>query len=126
MRIRSFPAGLLLLLWAAFASAATMTKLNITVKTQGGHAIDRAEVIVRWHANEKHPAARYGRAVRTTYEMRTNQEGQVNVPSIPQGTILIQVNAKGYQTFGQVFTVEEDEKNIDITLNPPQQQYSAH
>ena len=128
MRIRPIPvAALLLVVWAALASgAANMTKLVITIKTQGGHPIDRAEVIVRWNANEKHPAARYGRAVRTTYEMRTNQEGQVNVPSIPQGNILIQVNAKGYQTFGKVFTVEEEEKAIDIALNPPQQQYSAH
>jgi hypothetical protein len=127
MRKRTFLAGLLVLLvWATIAPAATMTKLVITVKTQGGHPVDRAEVIIRWNASEKHPAARYGRAVRTTYEMRTNQEGEVNVPSIPQGNILIQVNAKGYQTFGKVFTVEEEEKNIDIALNPPQQQYSAH
>jgi hypothetical protein len=114
------------LLAAGAGQAAETTKLNITVKTQGGHPIDRAEVIVRWNANEKHPAARFGRAVRTTYEMRTNQEGEVHVPSIPQGNILIQVNAKGYQTFGKVFEVREEEKDLDITLNPPQQQYSAH
>ena len=34
--------------------------------------------------------------------------------------------AKGYQTFGKVFQIDEDEKTIEITLNPPQQQYSAH
>src|SRR5215469_3781817 len=101
-------------------------KLTINVHTPGGHPIDRAEVIVRWHANKKHPAARWARAINTTYEMRTNQEGQVSVPSIPQGSILVQVNAKGYQTFGNVFEIEDDEKTIDVPLNPPQQQYSAH
>ena len=121
------PALLLLLAGAAAVHAAgPMTKLNISVHTPGGHPIDRAEVIVRWHANKKHPAARYGRAVNTTFEMRTNQEGKVTVPPIPQGSILVQVNAKGYQTFGQVFEIDEEQKDIDVALNPPQQQYSAH
>jgi len=36
------------------------------------------------------------------------------------------VIAKGYQTFGQIFDVTEEEKTIDIKLNLPQQQYSSH
>ena len=131
MRNRSFP--LCLLVAAALLPAARpqpitapMTKLSISVHTEGGHPIEGAEVIVRWHANKKHPAARYGRAVNTTFEMRSNQEGQANMPPIPQGSILIQVNAKGYQTYGKVLDIDEEEKKIDIALNPPQQQYSAH
>jgi hypothetical protein len=107
-------------------AAGPMTELQVTVKTPGGHAIDRAEVIVRWKANAKHPAARYGKAINTTYEMRTNQDGIAKVPAIPQGSILIQVNAKGYQTYGHVFDIDEEEKTIDVVLNQPQQQYSAH
>jgi hypothetical protein len=125
MRIRAL--FLCVLLVSAFTGyAANMTKLLIVVKTQGGRPIDRAEVIVRWHANEKHPRAGFGKAVRTTFEMRSNQEGEADVPSIPQGSILVQVNAKGYQTFGKVFQVDDEEKTLEITLNPPQQQYSAH
>jgi hypothetical protein len=112
--------------WTAALRADDTTKLSVVVKTQGGHPVDRAEVIVRWHANAKHPHARYGRAVATTYEVRTNQEGEVSVPAMPQGNILVQVNAKGYQTFGKVFEINEGEKTLEITLNPPQQQYSAH
>ena len=115
------------LLVSAFALlAADTTKLKIVVKTQGGKPVDRAEVIIRWKANAKHPRAGYGRAVRTTFEMRSNQDGEANVPEIPQGNILIQVNAKGFQTFGKVFQIDEAEKTIEINLNPPQQQYSAH
>ena len=116
------------LLAGAFLAHATgeTTKLTIQVKTQGGHPIDQAEVIVRWHANEKHPREGFGKAVRTTFEMRSNQEGEADVPEIPRGNILIQINAKGYQTFGKVFSVEEPEKTIEIRLNPPQQQYTAH
>jgi len=108
------------------ASAADLTKLKIVVKTERGRPIDRAEVIVRWRANEKHPRASFGRAVRTTFEVRSNQEGEASFPTVPQGNILVQVNAKGYQTFGKVFQVDEDERTIEVNLNPPQQQYSAH
>jgi hypothetical protein len=118
-------AALLVATLALFADDPTV-KLRIVVKTGGGHPIDRAEVVVRWHADPKHPQARYGRAVNTTWEIRTNQEGEANVPEIPQGEILIQINAKGYQTYGKTFDVEEAQKNIEIVLNPPQQQYSAH
>ena len=118
-------AALLVAPLALFADDPTV-KLRIVVKTGGGHPIDRAEVVVRWHADPKHPQARYNRAVNTTWELRTNQEGEANVPEIPQGEILIQINAKGYQTYGKTFDVEEAQKNIEIVLNPPQQQYSAH
>ena len=107
-------------------AADAVTKLTINVHTPGGHPIDLAEVIVRWHANKKHPAARWARAINTTFEMRTDQEGHASFPSVPQGSILVQVNAKGYQTYGKVFDIDEAEKAIDIALNPPQQQYSAH
>jgi hypothetical protein len=50
----------------------------------------------------------------------------VKLPTMPQGEILVQIIAKGYQTFGQKFDVDEDDKMIEIKLNPPQPQYSAH
>lgn len=114
--------ALLFCAWAA--QAAPMTKLNIQVKTQAGRPVDRASVVVRFV--QGHSIVKLGKAIRTTFELRTNQEGEANVPTIPQGKIRIQVIAKGYQTFGQIFDVDEEEKTIPITLNPPQQQYSAH
>jgi len=125
IRLLVLGAGLAAMALSVARADSPMTELQINVKTQGGHPVDRAEVIVRWKANAKHPAARYGKAVNTTFEMRTNQDGIAKVPPIPQGSILIQVNAKGYQTYGKVFEIEEDEKTVDIVLNPPQQQYSA-
>jgi hypothetical protein len=103
---------------------APMTKLTILVKTAGGRPVDRAGVVVRFVQGRSY--VKMGKKVRTTFELRTNQEGEARVPSIPQGQIRVQVIAKGYQTFGQVFDVGEDEKTIEVTLNPPQQQYSAH
>jgi len=107
-------------LWAA----APMTKLNIEVKSYGGTPVDRADVVVRFVKGRS--PIKLGKKIRTTWEMRTNQEGLAKVPAIPQGSILIQVIAKGYQTFGGTFDVDEEEKTLEIKLNPPQPQYSAH
>src|SRR5271157_684046 len=113
-----------LLLWAFTAYAAVpMTKLNMVVKTESGRPIDHASVVVRFVRGH---AVFNLKKLRTTYELRTNQDGEAKVPEIPPGEIRIQVNAKGYQTFGQIFDVTEEERTIDIKLNPPQQQYSSH
>ena len=100
-----------------------MTKLTVQVTTLGGKPIDRADVIIKF---VKGRSAFKIKKVRTTWEMRTNQEGLAKVPAIPQGSIKIDVVAKGYQTFGQMFDVDEEEKTVEIKLNPPQEQYSAH
>jgi len=112
------------LVFVALASAADMTRLTLVIKTQSGKPIDRASVVVRFV--EGHSVVKLGKAIRTTFELRTNQEGEAQVPSIPQGKIRVQIIAKGYQTFGQIYDVTEEEKKIEIALNPPQQQYTAH
>src|SRR5262245_2600863 len=122
--MRSLLVPALMLFALVSHAAAPMTKLNITVKTQSGKPIERASVVVRFI--EGRSIVKLGKAIRTTYELRTNLEGEAKIPTIPQGKIRIQVIAKGYQTFGEVFEVNQEEKNIDIKLNPPQQQYTAH
>jgi len=109
---------------AASALAAPMTKINIVLKDQAGKPVDHASVVVRFV--QGHSVVKLGKAIRTTFELRSNQEGEARIPSIPQGKIRVQVIAKGYQTFGQIFDVTEEEKTLEITLNPPQQQYTAH
>jgi uncharacterized lipoprotein YmbA len=101
-----------------------MTKINVQVTTLGGKPIDHADVVVKFVKGRS--IILLGKRIRTSWEMRTNQEGIAKVPEIPQGTILIQVIATGYQTFGQTFEVNELEKTIDVKLNSPQEQYSAH
>jgi hypothetical protein len=121
MRFLLIPA---LLVCAMAVQAADMTKLNITVKTQGGKPIDRASVVVRFI--EGRSIVKLGKAIRTTFELRTNQDGEAKIPTIPQGKIRIQVIAKGFQTFGQIFEIDQEEKDVEIKLNPPQQQYTSH
>ena len=101
-----------------------MTRITVEVRNLDGKPVERAGVVVKFVQGRS--KAKFGKKVRLSWEMRTNQNGSVKIPAIPQGKVLIQVIAKGYQTFGQVFDVDEEEKTIPITLNPPQQQYSAH
>jgi len=105
------------------ASAADQTKLKIVVTTKSGRPIDRADVIVRFGGRS---VVKLGKMVRTTWEMRSSQEGVAEIPDMPKGKVRIQVIAKGYQTFGDTFDVDEDERTIEIKLNPPQKQYSSH
>jgi hypothetical protein len=105
------------------ASAADQTKLKIVVTTRSGRPIDRADVVVRFGGRS---VIKLGKMVRTTWEMRSSQEGVAEIPDMPKGKVRIQVIAKGYQTFGDTFDVDEDERTIEIKLNPPQKQYSSH
>ena len=104
--------------------AAEMTSLTIQVKSLGGKPIENASVIVKFVKG--HSLVKLGKSIRKEWEMRTNQEGSVKIPPIPQGEILIQVIAKDYQTFGQTFDIDEENKTVEIKLNPPQPQYTAH
>lgn len=126
--LRVLPVAALLLCALATLTlwAATDTKITVVVKTLAGRPLDRAEVILRWKANAKHPRSSFAKNVRTQFESRTDQQGSVSFPGVPQGSIQIQVNAHGYQTFGQIFDVDQEEKTIEVKLNPPQQQYTSH
>jgi hypothetical protein len=101
-----------------------MTRLRIEVKNIYGKPVDRAAVVVRFV--EGRSVAKFGKKIITRWELRTNQEGVAKIPPIPQGKIQVQVIARGYQTFGKVFEVKEEEHTVEVKLNPPQAQYSVH
>ena len=101
-----------------------MTSLRIEVKNVREKPVERASVVVRFV--EGRSIAKLGKKIRTNWELRTNQEGIAKIPPVPQGKILVQVIAKGYQTFGNTYDVNEEEKVIEIKLNPPQPQHSEH
>jgi len=104
-------------------TAGDMTRLQIVVKNAEDRPVGNASVIVKFVQGRSRIKLT---KIRKAWELRTSQEGSVKIPSIPQGKILIQVIAKNYQTFGETFDVDEEEKTIDIKLSPPQKQYSVH
>ena len=119
-----FIAGLIAVAVSFLGAAEMMTTLTVEVKTLGGNPVDRASVIVKFVKGRA--KMKLGKKILKTWETRTNQEGLAKIPPIPQGSIQVQVIAKGYQTFGQTFEVYQIEKTIEVKLNSPQEQYSAH
>src|SRR5215510_9560524 len=112
MRTRIFLLPALLLWSFSLRADPPMTKLTIEVKSEGGRPVERAAVVVRFVEGRSY--IKLGKKIRTQFELRTNQDGVASIPSIPQGKILVQVIAKGFQTFGQTFEVNEEEKTLEI------------
>ena len=124
MRIRLLVSAGIIAIATALLPAADMTTLTIEVKSLSDHPVERASVIVKFVKGRA--KMKLGKKILKTWETRTNQEGVAKIPPIPQGTIQVQVIAKGYQTFGQIFDIDDEAKTIEVKLNPPQQQYSSH
>jgi hypothetical protein len=102
-----------------------LTRLQIHITNERGKPVDRASVIVKFVSGR--PLKTLGlKKARLSWELKSSQEGMAKIPGIPKGKILIQVNAKNYQTFGDTFDIDEDERVVDIVLKDPQSQYSVH
>jgi uncharacterized GH25 family protein len=102
-------------------AAGDTTKLHINVVNDLGKPVGNAEVIVKFIQGRNLVRIKK----KESWELRTTQEGTVSTPSIPQGKVLIQINAKNYQTFGQTYDLDEDDKTVEIQLHPPQPQYTS-
>lgn len=100
------------------------TIITVEVKNLDGKPVERASVIVRFA--EGRSIKKFGKKTVLNWELRTNQIGIAKIPAIPQGKILVQVIAKGYQTYGDTIEINEPERTIEVKLKPPQPQFSAH
>jgi hypothetical protein len=99
------------------------TLITIKVVDERGKPIDRANVRLVFKQGRRKLTLK---KIRRSWELKTSQEGTAKLPGIPKGDILIQVTAKNRQSFGETFTIEEDEKLVEIELKPPQAPYSVH
>lgn len=112
---------LLLALFFLPALLADSTRLTVQVTSADtGKPIDRASVVIKF---------RHGRNVNlrkivTNWETKTNQQGRVSIPAIPNGEVTIMVIAGDFQTFGNNFDLNQPEQTVEIKLNRPQPQYS--
>ena len=107
------------------AKADDLTRIQIHVTNERGKPVDRASVIVKFVSGR--PLKSLGlRKARLSWELKSSQEGIAKIPGIPKGKILIQINAQNYQTFGDTFDIEDDERVVEIVLKDPQPQYSVH
>jgi hypothetical protein len=100
------------------------TTIRVVVKNDYDKPVDNAAVILDFLGS--HQIAKLGRKKRIHWEVKTNQEGVAHFPPVPEGTVQLQVITSKYQTYGKKLDVAGEEKIVEITLNPPQKQYSAH
>ncbi len=101
------------------SSESATTKLRIVVTAGEDKPIGNASVYVRF--STAGGFLRHEKQVEMNF--KTNQDGSVKVPEVPQGKILIQVIAKGWHTYGRWYDVEKDEETIAIKLEPPPHWY---
>ncbi|HWF37205.1 MAG TPA: hypothetical protein VG322_01715 [Candidatus Acidoferrales bacterium] len=101
------------------SSERAMTKLRLHVTGNNGKAIDNASVYVRYNK----PGGFLRKEKLAELDLKTNGEGDVKVPPVPQGKILVQVIATGWHTYGKWYEINKDEDSIEIKLEPPTKWY---
>jgi hypothetical protein len=93
-------------------SDGTTTRLRIVVTNTQDKPVGNASVYVRF--NE--PGGFLHKDKLAELSFKTNEDGTVKVPAVPQGKILIQVIAKGLHTFGKWYDIEKSQDTIAIKL----------
>lgn len=100
-------------------SESARTKLKVIVTTPEDKPVGNASVYVRF--NTSGGFLRHDKEVEMNF--KTNQDGSVKVPEIPQGKVLIQVIATGWHTYGKWYDLEKEEETISIKLARPPHWY---
>jgi hypothetical protein len=124
MKLRVFILMLLAVVALPLLAGPPQTVITVAVKNHRDKPVDNAAVILDFLGSREY--TKLGKRKPIHWEMRTNQQGLAKFPPVPQGTIQVQVVASHYQTAGKQFDIDSPEKRLEITLNPPQPQYSAH
>jgi len=114
----------LLALVAPMVASSPETTIRVVVKNQYEKPVENAAVILDFLGS--HQIMKLGKRKPIHWEVKTNQEGVAHFPPVPEGTVQLQVINSRYQTYGKKMDVAGEEKTVEITLNPPQKQYSAH
>jgi hypothetical protein len=124
MKLRIFVVMLLVVMALPVMADPPQTVITVAVKNDRDKPIDNAAVILDFLGSRQF--TKLGKRKPIHWEMHTNQQGLAKFPPVPQGTIQVQVVASHYQTTGKQYDVASEEKRVEITLNRPQSQYSAH
>jgi hypothetical protein len=91
-------------------------RLKIQVVTPKGNPVANASVYVRFPKSVHHTELQ-------EMDLKTNQDGSVKVPPVPQGKVQIQVIAVGWHTFGEWYEIDKDEQDVTIQLKEPPHWY---
>ena len=112
----------IMILVAGLAGAADQktAELKFTVlKDENGKPVRNASVVL-------HPVDKDGKQGKGGFELKTDPEGQASFSAAPYGRLRVQVLARGYQTFGEDYEINQPQHEIVIKLKRPQGQYSIY
>ena len=93
-------------------------KLSV-VKATNGKPVKFAAVVL-------HPVDKDGRQTSGGVNLKTDMEGNTSFPGVPYGKLRVQVIARGFQTYGEDFDINQPAQEIVIKMKPPSGQYSIY
>jgi uncharacterized GH25 family protein len=112
--------AILLMTAVSFAEDEAFSELKfVVVKEQNGKPVRNASVIL-------HPVNKDGKQEKGGMQLKTDPEGKTSFNGIPFGKLRVQVIARGFQTFGEDFDINQPQQEIVIKMKPPQEQYSIY
>jgi len=88
------------------------------VKEENGKPIRNAYVVL-------HPLNSDGKE-KGSINLKTDGEGKTSFNNLPYGRLRVQVIARGRKTFGQDYDFDSPEREFEIKLKPPAEQYSIY
>src|SRR5690242_10033287 len=89
----------------------------IVIKDDNGKPVRNAAVIM-------HPVNTRGKQGHGGMELKTDAEGKTDFDGIPYGKLRVQVLARGFQTYGEDFEIDQPKMQFTIKLKRPQGQFS--
>jgi hypothetical protein len=92
----------------------------LVVRETNGKPIAYASVILHSLNDE-------GKQERNTgMQLKTDSDGRAEFRGAPYGKLRIQVIARGFQTFGEDYDIDEPTEEIQIEMKRPQKQFSIY
>jgi hypothetical protein len=101
------------------SSDSLTTKIRIQVNDANDHPVTNASVYVRYYMS----GGFLHHEKLAELSFKTNQEGSVKIPAIPQGKVMIQVIATGWHTYGKWYDMDKEEESVSIKLEQPPHWY---
>jgi len=103
-------------------NAVTAIRVTVTVLDAKGRPLPNAGVVM------KQVAVDTGRMSKHPFdvEIHTDEKGTATVQGFEPGEVLVQVIAKGFQTYGQGFIMEHADENVHVQLRPPRSQVTIY
>jgi hypothetical protein len=91
----------------------------LVVKDYNGKPVRNASVIL-------HPVRKDGRQDKGGFQLKTDKDGKTSYDGVPYGKLRVQVLARGFQTFGEDYDINQPTTDITIKLSRPGGQYSIY